>query len=73
MGYVKVDCTDNNGGNRVQLGQTISGNATSDYFGWSVDITADGMTIIGCSTGFLGNVPGYARVFTLVSHLHCII
>jgi hypothetical protein len=65
MGYVKVYYTDNNGGNRVQLGQTIYGNATGDYFGWSVDITADGMTIIGGSTWFLGNVPGYASVFTL--------
>ncbi len=42
MGYVKAYQFDNDGGNRVQLGQTIYGDATDDSFGWSVDITPDG-------------------------------
>ena len=49
--YVKVYRTDNDGGNWVQIGQTLSSNATEDYFGHSVDITADGMTIICGSPG----------------------
>ena len=31
--YVKVYRTDDDGGNRVQIGQTLSSNATEDYFG----------------------------------------
>jgi hypothetical protein len=52
--YVKVYCnTDSDGGNWVQIGQTFSGNATEDYFGYSVGISADGMTII---CGYMGDL-----------------
>ena len=57
-GYVKVYRADDDGGNRVQLGQTIYGNATGDWFGWSADITADGMTII-CGSPVVDDRPGY--------------
>ena len=65
--YVKVYRTDGDGGNWVQIGQTLSGNGTEDYFGYSVDISADGMTIIcGSPGGFLSDdPPGYVRVFSL--------
>jgi hypothetical protein len=62
-GYVKVYRTNGDGGNRVQLGQTIYGDMTDDFFGQSVDITADGTTII---CGSSGPLPGYVRVFSLV-------
>ena len=52
--YVKVYRTDDDGGNRVQIGQTLSSNASEDYFGYSVDISADGMTIICGSSGEYG-------------------
>jgi hypothetical protein len=67
-GYVKVYHANDNGRNRVQLGQTIYGNATDDYFKYSADITADGMTIICGSPGSYGNddQAGYVRVFSLV-------
>ncbi len=68
MGYVKIYRTEDDGGSRVQLGQTIYGNATDDEFGSSVDITADGMTIICGSQGNyeIFDRPGYVRVFSLV-------
>jgi hypothetical protein len=65
-GYVKVYRVDDDGGNRMQIGQTIYGDATGDYFGSSVDITANGMTIICGSPGFYGTQKGYVRVFALV-------
>ena len=65
-GYVKVYRVDDDGGNRMQLGQTIYGDATGDYFGGSVDITANGMTIICGSPGFERTRKGYVRVFALV-------
>jgi hypothetical protein len=52
--YVKVYRIDGDGGNWVQIGQTLSSNATEDYFGYSVDISADGMTIICGSSGEYG-------------------
>ena len=64
MGYVKVYRIDNDGGDGVQLGQTIYGDAADNYFGDSVDITPDGTTIICGSSGFSGR-PGYVRVFSL--------
>jgi hypothetical protein len=74
-GYVKVYRSDEDGGNRVQLGKTIYGNATGDLFGYSVDITADGNFIILGSPGtgmYVGDMweydrPGYVRVFPLDS------
>jgi hypothetical protein len=67
-GYVRVYRTDDDGGNRVQLGQTIYGDATGDEFGWSVDITADGTTLVCGSPGTweVNDRPGYVRVFSLV-------
>ncbi len=51
-----------------RFGQVIYSNNVLDNFGMSVDITANGMTIICGSPrnhGF-GDRPGYARVFSLV-------
>jgi hypothetical protein len=68
-GYVKVFLTYDDGGNRVQLGQTILGDNAYDDFGESLDITADGMTIICGSPGYSGEIdgPGYMKVFSLKS------
>ena len=48
-GYVKVyRMTDDGGGTRTQLGQTIYGNSTIDLFGWSVDVTPESnVTVVG--------------------------
>jgi hypothetical protein len=56
--YVKVYRTNGDGRNWVQIGQTFSGNATEDYFGYSVDISADGMTII---CGYPGDLALFDR------------
>jgi hypothetical protein len=68
-GYVEVYHRVNDGGNWTQLGQTIFGNATGDFFGSSVDTAADGRTIICGSPGAAESEdrPRYARVFKLVS------
>ena len=63
-GYVKVYQT-NYDGNRVQLGQTIYGYPIDDYFGYSVDISPDGITLVIGSPGY--ERPGYVRVFSLES------
>ncbi len=51
-GYVKVYRTDYDGGNRALLGQIIYGDAIGDTYGYSVDITPDGMTIVCGSPGW---------------------
>jgi hypothetical protein len=68
-GYVKVYRTDDDGGNRAQLGQTIYGNAIDDEFGYSVDIAPDGKTIVCGSPGWNAGDgrPGYVKVFSLES------
>ncbi len=68
-GYLKVYRSDEGVGNRTQLGQTIYGDATEDQAGYSVDITADGKTIVLGYPGNRGNDdrPGYVRVFFLES------
>jgi hypothetical protein len=68
-GYVEVYQLINLGGNWTQLGQTIYGDVTDDNFGLSVDITADGTTIICGSSGAITaeEWPGYVRVFKVVS------
>ncbi len=67
-GYVKVYRRLGGGENWTQLGESIFGNATNDYFGSSVDIDADGRTIICGSPGdYPYDRPGYVRVFKLVS------
>jgi hypothetical protein len=63
-GYVVVYCTGDNSGNRTQLSETIYGNATNDWFGFSVDITADDMTIL-CGSP-VDDGPGYVRGFSLL-------
>ena len=51
-GYVKVYRTiGNDGEDRVQLGQTICEDAPGDQFGQSVDIAADGNTLVIGSSG----------------------
>jgi hypothetical protein len=69
-GYVKVYRTIDGSGNRVKLGDTIYGDATGDRSGKSVDITADGNTIVIGSPGWwgvdgIGDRPGYVKVFSL--------
>jgi hypothetical protein len=51
-----------------QLGQTMYGNGTLDYFGYSVNISPDGTTLAIGSPGWLGATDrqGYVRVFSLV-------
>jgi hypothetical protein len=68
-GYVEVYHTVDDGVNWTQLGQIIYGNATYDTFGLSVDISADGKTIICGSPGYWdGSFPGYVRVYKLASN-----
>ena len=66
-GYVQVYRADEDGGDRMQLGQTIYGKATGDRFGFSVDITIDGNVIVVGSPGYYENEdrPGYVQVFSL--------
>ncbi len=54
-----------NGTNWVQKGAAISGENGSDFFGTSVDINADGSTIIAGTTG-AGVIAGYAKVFKFI-------
>ena len=58
-GYVKVYCFSENGQNRVQLGQTIYGNANDDLLGWSVDVTAEGNSIVLGLPGNFTDRQGY--------------
>jgi 6-phosphogluconolactonase (cycloisomerase 2 family) len=66
-GYVVVYTMDKDGGNMTQLGQTIYGNATLDWFGDSVDISSDGTFLAIGSPGDIYNFdrPGYVQVYTL--------
>jgi hypothetical protein len=54
-----------NGTNWVQKGLTLSGVLDSDFFGTSVDINADGSTIIAGTSG-AGVISGYAKVFKFI-------
>jgi len=66
-GYVQVFHTDNDTGNTVQIGLDINGDAPGDNFGESVDISADGKTIICASRSGNGitSDEGHVRVFSL--------
>ncbi len=67
-GYVKVyRMTNDGGGTRTQLGQTIYGNVNGDWFGYSVDVTPQGNVIVLGSPGYYeyNDRPGYVRVFSL--------
>ena len=66
-GYVKVYHREDTGVNRTQLGQTIHGVAVDDYFGSSVDISADGNYLAIGSPGYwtTNDRPGYVRVYHL--------
>jgi hypothetical protein len=69
-GYVKVyRMTDDGGGARTQLGQTIYGNATGDRFGWCVDVTDKGNVIVVGSPVYWesNDRPGNVQVFSLDS------
>jgi 6-phosphogluconolactonase (cycloisomerase 2 family) len=66
-GYVTVYVREDIGGNMTQLGQTILGEAVDDFFGDSVDISADGKTLAIGSPG-INDRPGYVRVYQLESH-----
>ena len=67
MGYVKIYRGDEDGGDRVQLGETIYGDNAGDSFGFSVDISPDGNTLTIGSPGHheVNDRPGYVRVFSL--------
>lgn len=54
-----------NGTNWVQKGATLSGVNGADFFGTSVDINADGSTIIAGTTG-VSIITGYAKVFKFI-------
>ena len=67
-GYVKVYRTEDDGGNRVQLGKTIEGDEENDNLGRSVNISPDGNVLaIGSPATYDSNRPGYVRVFLLNS------
>ncbi len=58
--------TDDGGGTRTQLGQTIYGNATGDVFGDSVDVTSEGNGIVVGLPGYYEyDRPGYVQVLSL--------
>ncbi|KAL3815496.1 hypothetical protein ACHAXA_006193 [Cyclostephanos tholiformis] len=64
-GYVKIYRVDDDGGGySVQIGQTLNGDATYDNFGYSMDMTPDGTTVI-CGSPVYSDVPGYVRVYSL--------
>jgi hypothetical protein len=68
-GFVKVYRADEDGQTRVQLGQIIYGNENGDLCGWSVDVTAEGNSIVlGCLGNDIEDRRGYARVFSLDSN-----
>jgi hypothetical protein len=62
-GSIKIFTWD--GTNWVQKGATLSGVNGADFFGTSVDINADGSTIIAGTTG-VSIIPGYAKVFKFI-------
>ncbi|KAL3809129.1 hypothetical protein ACHAXA_005514 [Cyclostephanos tholiformis] len=67
-GYVKVYYRGDSGGSSWKpLGQTLVGNATSDLFGQSVDITADGQSLAIGASGIWETYdrPGYVSVYYL--------
>ena len=65
-GQVRVYRIDSAGSTWEQLGQYIIGEAVGDSFGWSVDMSPDGNTLV---IGALGNDrPGYVRVYYLESN-----
>ena len=67
-GNVKVHRIDSEGSCWEQLGQIIYGETENDYFGWFVDITPDGNTMMIGSAGYItSNWPGYVRVYHLDS------
>ncbi|KAL3808546.1 hypothetical protein ACHAXA_011801 [Cyclostephanos tholiformis] len=71
-GYVKIYRVDDDGGGySVRIGQTLNGDATDDTFGWSVDMTPDGTTVICGSPGYwyYGDRPGYVRVYSQVGDI----
>ncbi|KAL3822142.1 hypothetical protein ACHAXA_011687 [Cyclostephanos tholiformis] len=68
VGYVEIYRVDDDGGGySVQIGQTLNGDATDDNFGWSVDMTPDGTTVICGSPGDWNSDdrPGYVRAYSL--------
>jgi hypothetical protein len=68
-GFVKVYRADEDGQTRVQLGQIIYGNENGDLCGWSVDVTAEGNSIVlGCLGNDIEDRRGYVRVFSLDSN-----
>ena len=67
--YIKVyRMTDDGGGTRTQLRQTIYGNATGDRFGYSVDVTPEGNIIVVGSPGYweYTDQPGCVQVFSFL-------
>ncbi len=66
-GQVRVYNFDDNGSSWVQRGQDLVGDASYDYFGFSVDISGDGRIIaIGApADDETDDRPGYVRVYSI--------
>ncbi|KAL3807048.1 hypothetical protein ACHAXA_009853 [Cyclostephanos tholiformis] len=66
-GYVKVYQMYSAGSSWEQLGQTLYGDDSLDYSGYSVDLSPDGNTLAIGSPGDWedGSRPGYVRVYSL--------
>ncbi len=62
-GQVKVYRIDSGGSSWEQLGESIYGDNENDYFGWSVDISPDGISLAVGTYVSVG--PGYVKVFSL--------
>jgi hypothetical protein len=67
--YAKVYRADKDGGDWMQLGETIYGDEVGDDFGRSVDVSSNGNTLVIGSPGhgYNRDRPGYVRVFSLES------
>ena len=66
-GHVKVYQIDNEGSSWKLLGQIISGEVNYGYFGWFVDVSADGKKLAIGSAGYKSGQPAFVRVYSLES------
>jgi hypothetical protein len=67
-GQVRVYQIDSAGSTWEQLGQNIIGEAVDDFFGWSVDMSPDGNTLVIGALVNRNDRPGYVRVYYLESN-----
>jgi hypothetical protein len=68
-GNVKVYQLNSDGLTWERLGQTLYGAASFDFFGWFVQVSGDGKTLMIGSPGYISQAdqPGYVRVYILES------